>query len=93
MTASSLLESAIPAVGDSVAVAYADAVLTYRELNSRAGRLAACLHVDPGERIVVVAPNVPGLVVALFAAWKLGAVAVPLSTRLRGFELERAFGK
>jgi acyl-CoA synthetase (AMP-forming)/AMP-acid ligase II len=87
----SLLESAVPAVGDWVAVAYADAVLTYRDLNSGADRLAACLHVDPGERIVVVAPNVPGLVVALFAAWKLGAVAVPLSTRLRSFELERAF--
>jgi acyl carrier protein len=87
----SLLESAVPAVGDSVAVAYADAVLTYRELNSRADRLAAGLHVEPGERIVIVAPNVPGLLVALFGAWKLGAVAVPLSARLRGFELKRAF--
>jgi acyl-CoA synthetase (AMP-forming)/AMP-acid ligase II len=27
----------------------------------------------------------------MFAAWKLGAVAVPLSARLRGFELRRAF--
>lgn len=91
VNAGSLLESAIPAVGDSVAVSYSDAVLTYRELNSRADRLAACLHVDPGERIAVVAPNVPGLLVALFGTWKLGAVAVPLSARLRGFELERAF--
>src|SRR6516165_2677340 len=91
MTAVSLLESAVPAVGDSAAVAYEDAVLTYRELDSRAGRLAACLHVHPGDRIVVLAPNVPGLGVALFATWKLGAVAVPLSTRLRSFELERAF--
>jgi acyl-CoA synthetase (AMP-forming)/AMP-acid ligase II len=87
----SLLESAVPGAGDSVAVAYADAALTYRELNSRADRLAACLHVDPGERIVIIAPNVPGLLVALFGAWKLGAVAVPLSARLRSFELERAF--
>ena len=91
VTAVSLLESAVPVAGDSVAVAYADAVLTYRELNSRADRLAARLHVDPGERIVVVAPNVPGLLVALFGTWKLGAVAVPLSARLRGFELKRAF--
>lgn len=87
----SLLESAVPANGDSAAVAYSYAVLTYRDLNSRAGRLASRLHVQPGERIAVVAPNVPGLVVALFATWKLGAVAVPLSARLRSFELERVF--
>jgi HIP---CoA ligase len=87
----SLLEAAVPAVADSAAVAYADGVLTYRELDAHVGRLAACLRVGPGERIVVLAPNVPALVVGLFAAWKLGAVAVPLSARLRSFELERAF--
>ena len=88
----SLLEFGVPGKGDSVAVAYEDAAVTYRELNSRVGQLAARLHVQPGERIVVVAPNVPGLVVAMFAAWKLGAVVVPLSARLRSFELERVFG-
>jgi acyl-CoA synthetase (AMP-forming)/AMP-acid ligase II len=88
---SSPLEWAVPAEGDSVALAYEDAVFTYRELNSRVGRLAARVRANPGERIVIVAPNVPGLVVALFAVWKLGAVAVPLSARLRSFELERVF--
>jgi fatty-acyl-CoA synthase len=35
----------------------------------------------------VVAPNVPALVIAMFAAWRLGAVAVPLNARLREYEL------
>ena len=37
---------------------------------------------EPGERVVVVAPNVPALVVGIFAAWRAGAVAVPLSARV-----------
>ncbi len=41
--------------------------------------------------MAVLAPNVPALAVALFAVWRAGAVAVPLSARLRRFELERAF--
>ena len=42
-----------------------------------------------GQRIAIVAPNVPALVVALFAAWRTGAVAVPLNARLREYELGR----
>jgi acyl-CoA synthetase (AMP-forming)/AMP-acid ligase II len=41
--------------------------------------------------VAVIAPNVPALAVGLFAVWRAGAVAVPLSTRLRRFELQRAF--
>jgi acyl-CoA synthetase (AMP-forming)/AMP-acid ligase II len=40
-----------------------------------------------GARIAIIAPNDPALVVALFAAWWLGAVAVPLNARLREHEV------
>lgn len=40
-----------------------------------------------GARIVIIAPNVPALVVALFASWWLEAVAVPLHARLREHEV------
>jgi acyl-CoA synthetase (AMP-forming)/AMP-acid ligase II len=73
------------------ALAFADATLTYGELDQTVGRLAGELGVSPGERVAIVAPNVPALVVAMFAAWRAGAVAMPLSARLRHFELERAF--
>ncbi len=41
--------------------------------------------------MAVISPNVPALVVGLLACWRCGAVAVPLSARLRRFELQRAF--
>jgi len=46
-------------------------------------------HPLAGERIAILAPNVPALVVALFAAWRLDAVAVPLNARLREYEIGR----
>ncbi|MBV9809602.1 MAG: acyl--CoA ligase [Solirubrobacterales bacterium] len=86
-----LLGSALAEGGDAVALACPEGTLSYRELRELADLLAASLRVQPGDRVAVVAPNVPGLIVALLAAWKLGAVAVPLNARLRSFELGRAF--
>ena len=54
------------------------------------GRISA--FAGPGDRVAVVASNVPALVFALFAIWRVGAVAVPLSARLREFELTRVLG-
>ncbi len=73
------------------ALAYADVELTYRQLHQAVERLAARLGDRPGERVAVIAPNVPALVVAIFAAWRAGATVVPLSARLRSFELRRVF--
>ena len=53
-----------------------------RRLDSAAGPLA-------GAPVAIVAPNSPALVVGLLAAWEAGAVAVPLSARLREYELAR----
>jgi long-chain acyl-CoA synthetase len=73
------------------ALTSARATLSFGEVASAADRLATALQVSPGERVAVVAPNVPALVVGIFAAWRAGAVAMPMSARLRHFELERAF--
>jgi acyl-CoA synthetase (AMP-forming)/AMP-acid ligase II len=53
-------------------------------LAERLGRLAGT-----GDRVALVAPNAPALVIGLQAAWRIGAVAVPLSARLREYELTR----
>jgi len=74
-----------------LALAHGDATLTYAQLSAAVERLCDALAVAPGEAVAVVAPNVPALAVGLFAVWRAGAVAVPLSARLRRFELERAF--
>lgn len=72
------------------AVAYGDAQLSFGELAARCDLIARRLGVVPGERVAVVAPNVPALVIGMFAVWQSDAVAVPLSSRLGSFELRRA---
>jgi crotonobetaine/carnitine-CoA ligase len=67
------------------------AVLSFRQLDDLSTRLAgsfASNGVVPGDRIVAVVENCPELVLALFAANKLGAIFVPLNTQLKGAFLE-----
>ncbi len=73
------------------ALAHGEVELTYRELGEAVDRLAARLGERAGERVAVIASNVPALVVSLFGAWRAGATVVPLSARLRSFELRRVF--
>ncbi|HLM87076.1 MAG TPA: class I adenylate-forming enzyme family protein [Solirubrobacteraceae bacterium] len=87
----SLLSETVATSGEHAALAHGDARFTYAQLDAAVDRLASALAVDPGEAVAVVAPNVPALVVGLFAVWRASAVAVPLSARLRRFELARAF--
>jgi acyl-CoA synthetase (AMP-forming)/AMP-acid ligase II len=87
----SLLEVAVTQYPQRPALAGAGGELSYRQLRAAVDRLAARLGDRAGERIAVIASNVPALVVALFAAWRAGAAAVPLSARLRSFELRRVF--
>jgi acyl-CoA synthetase (AMP-forming)/AMP-acid ligase II len=73
------------------ALVWEERTLTFGELSGAVDRVARELAVAAGQRVAVVAPNVPALVVGMFASWRAGAVAVPLNARLRRFELERAF--
>lgn len=86
-----LLSSACSERAGHAVVAYGGQTQSGTELIAAADRLAEALALAPGERLVIVAPNVPALVVGMFAAWRVGAVAIPLSARLRRFELERVF--
>ncbi|WP_225101368.1 amino acid adenylation domain-containing protein [Streptomyces sp. CoH27] len=66
---------------DAVAVESADTVLTYRELDARAGRLARRLRrhgVRPGELVGVAARPSPRFVVTMLAVIRAGAAYVPL---------------
>ena len=84
----SLLEEA-PA--DRPAVSSGGRVLTYAELRALSASLEEELAAGGdirGQRVAFISPNSPELVAGLFAAWRLGAVAVPLSARLRERELE-----
>jgi len=86
-----LLSDAARESPQRVALTHGENAFTFAQLSAAGERLSPALAVGPGEPVAVVAPNVPALAVALFAVWRAGAVAVPLSARLRRFELERAF--
>jgi len=63
---------------------------TYAELDERADRAAATLQslgIEPGDRFGLLAFNCPEFLDFFFAAGKIGAIVVPLSTRATAHEL------
>ena len=67
--------------------------MTFGEVEAEAEALAASLRelgIGPGDRVALVLPGCPELVVAVFALAKLGAVAVPFDPRLPPPELRHA---
>jgi O-succinylbenzoate-CoA ligase len=73
-----------------IAVVHDGVERTYRELDDRVTRLARVLHslgVRRGDRVAYLGENHPAFLETLFAAGQLGAVMVPLNTRLAGAEI------
>ena len=82
-----LLQSAALRDPDALALIDGDARLTYGDLAAWAGQLAAGMTgrgVRAGDRVALLLGNRAEFVVALFAAARLGAIAVLLSIRERG---------
>lgn len=78
--------------GDRVAIAQGEQVhATWSELAARVAAVAAGLHhelgLTPGDRIAIVMRNRPEYLVAQFAAWHAGLVAVPINSRLHRDEI------
>src|SRR6516164_3769077 len=77
---------------DRVAFLHGDDRLTYAQLHDRITRLAHGLRglgVRRGDRVAYLGPNHPAFLETLFAAGTLGAILVPLNTRLAAPELAR----
>ncbi|HWU09247.1 MAG TPA: long-chain fatty acid--CoA ligase [Streptomyces sp.] len=75
---------------DRTAVVHEGRTWTYRDLHRRVLRLAHALRAlgaEHGDRVAYLAPNHPAFLETLFAAGTLGAVFVPLNTRLATTEL------
>jgi 2-aminobenzoate-CoA ligase len=78
-------------LADRPAVYSQDQVLTYRELDEKASRLAGGLRkmgIEATDRVLLRFPNRPDFVVAWFALQKLGAVVLATMPLLRARELE-----
>lgn len=72
------------------ALIHDDRAVTYAQLDDRVNRLAQVLRrrgIRRGDRVAYLGPNHPAYLETLFAAGLIGAVFVPLNTRLTAPEL------
>ena len=73
------LEAAADNVPKRTATVFYGSKLTYQQLEWQANQLAHALHglgVRPGDRVMVVLPNMPQMIVAYYATLKIGGVVV-----------------
>jgi long-chain acyl-CoA synthetase len=85
------LERAARHFPDRAAIAFEGQHITYAELDGRVNALAHALvrtGVGRGDRVALFLPNIPEFVVALFAAHKIGAIAVSANVMLTQEELQ-----
>lgn len=86
------LESAANWVPKQTAVVFFGTQWSYRQLNRQANQFAHVLHglgIRTGDRVMLVLPNVPQMVVAYFGALKIGAVVVLSNTEADEAEVIR----
>ena len=86
----SFLDRSVLAYPDKPAVIYGDTVYTYAHYGERVQRLAAALQaigVGRGDRVAILAPNLPAMLEAKFGPMRIGAVLVPLNIRLSSREI------
>jgi len=79
------LDAAASRRPDQPAILDGDDVVTYGEWVARSTRTAGALRaagVGPGDRVSILMPNQTAFLVTLFAVLRMGAVVVPLNTRL-----------
>ena len=90
LTPLAFLERTVRVFPDKTAVRYRDTALSYAAFAEEIGRFAGALRrvgVEPGDRVAVLAPNVPVLLAAHFAVPLLGAALVAINTRLHPAEV------
>ncbi|GAA3870605.1 long-chain fatty acid--CoA ligase [Leifsonia kafniensis] len=78
---------------DAIALTSSGSSLSYADLASRIARLANALAargVESGDRVAFLGNNHPAFLETLFATTTLGAIFVPLNTRLAAPEIEFA---
>jgi long-chain acyl-CoA synthetase len=72
------------------AVFYFDHTLSLGEIDRMSGSLAAAMTdfgIGKGDRIILLLQNIPQFLIATYAAWKLGSIAVPLNPMYKEREL------
>jgi long-chain acyl-CoA synthetase len=91
MTLGNLLSETARKFPDNPALLFYGKQITYAELDSLASRFARSLMrlgVRKGDRVALMLPNVPHMVVAYYGTLRSGAVAVPTNPLYHEHELE-----
>jgi long-chain acyl-CoA synthetase len=79
---------------DGIAFVYDDVVWTYHDLLTGAERLSRAFlahGVGPGDRVVLHMPNRPEMAIAVYACFRIGAIACPTNLRFKTAELREVF--
>jgi fatty-acyl-CoA synthase len=90
LTPLAFFERSVRVFPEKTAVRYGDRGWSYREFAEDVGRFAGALAragVGPGDRVAMLAPNVPTLLAAHFSVLRLGAALVAINTRLSPAEV------
>ncbi|MCY1289779.1 3-[(3aS,4S,7aS)-7a-methyl-1,5-dioxo-octahydro-1H-inden-4-yl]propanoyl:CoA ligase [compost metagenome] len=89
LTIPELLAAAATRYGESMAIEDDSTRISYHQLDRlrrQAARALLALDIRTGERVAIWAPNVHEWIVAAIALQSVGAVLVPLNTRMKGSE-------
>src|SRR5262245_15899757 len=94
MTPMNALYNHVRAHPNDTAFTYGEVVWTYYDLIMSTERLARSflrLGIQQGDRVVLHMPNLPDMAVAVYACFRIGAIAVPMNLRFKTPELRRMF--
>jgi long-chain acyl-CoA synthetase len=75
---------------DAPAVHYFDHTFSYRDIDRLSNSFAVALEdlgVVKGDRVILVLQNIPQFLISTYAAWKIGAIVVPLNPMYKEKEL------
>ncbi|WP_047153938.1 class I adenylate-forming enzyme family protein [Aneurinibacillus tyrosinisolvens] len=91
-TLTETLQNSVQRFPDKIALVHEEQRLTYGELQKQVDSIAYELRhhygVQKGDRVALLLMNGIPFVASVYAAFQIGAVAVPLNTKLRAQELE-----
>lgn len=94
MTPMNSLFHQVTTQSDGIAFIYNDVVWTYHDLLTGAERLSRAFlayGVRAGDRVVLHMPNRPEMAIAVFACFRIGAIACPTNLRFKTAELREVF--
>jgi long-chain acyl-CoA synthetase len=93
LTQTEVLRETVKKHGERVALTYFGREISYSQLDAISNGVAAQLspYVERGDRVAVIAQNIPQFVILEYAVWKLGGVFVPLNPMFTPRELSYYF--